>query len=261
MKLFIDSADVEEIRLADESAIIDGVTTNPSLIKKAAEKNGIQDMYSYIHKILDTMGTRPVSLEVAGGDQEQMYAQAKKLYDTFSHHNNHVVIKIPINPVMSDGDPLAGLKVVKRLSQEGISTNVTLIFTPEQALLAAKAGATFVSPFLGRIDDDLRKKHNIAFEKTDYYPQEGKQGIDDNGIVSGIDLVAKCVLLLQKYETQVLAASIRSARQVREIALAGADVATIPKSVFIEMTTHELTKKGMESFTNDLVEEYTQFLR
>ena len=133
----------------------------------------------------------------------------------------------------------------------------TLIFTPEQALLAAKAGAAFVSPFAGRIDDYIRSQHKIPFEKSDYYPEEGQKKkdelLEDNGIVSGIDLVTQIVDVFTIYDikTEIIAASLRNTRQVREAALAGADIATIPFKVIDQLAKHPLTDIGMEKFLAD----------
>ena len=144
----------------------------------------------------------------------------------------------------------------------GIPINATLIFTPEQALLAAKAGAKVVSPSAGRIDDDLRKGGNLRFDKTDYYPQDGMtlndRLLEDNGVVSGIDPVAQCVRIIEHYELQtgVLSASLRDPRQVRESALADARIATLPLGVLQDMLKHPKTYGGMALFTADIAPEY-----
>ena len=155
------------------------------------------------------------------------------------------------------------MKAIKALSGGGIPINCTLIFTPEQALLAAKAGAKIVSPFSGRIDDYIRTQNNIPFDKADYFPAEGKDNLDDNGVVSGIDLVRQIVEIFKKHciKAEVLAASMRNARQVREAALAGADIATLPFDVIKELLAHYKTREGMRNFTDDAIPEYINLTR
>lgn len=194
-----------------------------------------------------------MSLEVLGGDSKELYTQGKRLHDLF-HNEADVVIKIPVNPSIDSDLDFEGLKAIRLLSDEGIAVNVTLIMTPEQALLAAKAGAAYVSPFCGRIDDHLRKTR--SFDKTEYHPAKG--GKHDNGIYSGVHLVESILKKFSNYDfkTQVLAASTRNSRQIRELAELGCPVATIPFSVLKSMVRHDLTLKGMQSFTKDIVPEY-----
>ena len=268
MKIFIDSADIDEIEKAYSYGVLDGVTTNPSLIKKAAEKHKIKDMESYIKKILRAAKKTPVSLEVIGIDYKSMVEEGKRLYNKFKKFGN-VYIKIPVNPCLKEScdKNSDGIKAIKALTKAGIHINCTLIFTPEQALLAAKAGASFVSPFAGRVDDYIRKNAHIKFDKSDYFPEEGmKKGgkvLNDNGIVSGIDLVAGCVEILEdsKTKAEVLAASIRNTRQFRESALVGADIATVPFSVIEKLLSHYKTAEGMKNFTKDIVPEYKKILK
>lgn len=264
MKIFIDSAKLEEIEEAYNSGILDGVTTNPSLIKKAVEdlkKMGkTVDMEDYIKKILKTAKKARVSLEVTGYTYEKMIEEARKLFKMFNPVAKNVYIKIPVNPSFEGekGKEFEGLRAIRTLSGEGIPINCTLVFTPEQALLAAKAGARIVSPFVGRIDDYIRTLNNISFGKSDYFPAEGKDDLNDNGVVSGIDLVRQIVEIFRRYciKSEVLAASIRNARQAREAALAGADIATIPFDVIKELMTHYKTREGMKIFTDDAIPEY-----
>ncbi|MGM0439739.1 MAG: transaldolase family protein [Chlamydiota bacterium] len=268
MKIFVDSADIEEIRQAYQWGIADGVTTNPSLLKKAVDKKVAAgedlDLASYITEILEVAEGTPVSLEVTATSAEKMVEQGKNLYHTFNSVAGNVYIKIPVNPSFSTEDTTQfdGIRAIKELKAEGIPVNCTLVFTPEQALLAAKAGADFVSPFAGRVDDDLRSSYDIFFEKTEYYPQEGleidEELVEDNGVVSGVDLVEQCVDLINYYgfSTEVLAASLRNTRQVREAALVGADIATLPFGVVKAMLEHHKTYEGMELFTRDTVAEY-----
>lgn len=296
MKIFIDSADLEEIRKACEWGIIEGATTNPSLIKKAVEKMGGKiSMEDYIKEILKTV-PGPVSLEVIAVKAEEMIEQAEALYKKFSPYGE-VVIKIPVNPSLSESDGLDfdGLKAIRRLSREGIPVNCTLVMSPEQAILAAKAGATYVSPFAGRIDDYIRVKMGmkigVDFRKEDYFDpillnkivdfkiskqlsnyssiaeayksqdlRKLVQMIQDNGIMSGVDLVAKIVKIFRIYgfKTQVIASSIRNARQVREVAETGVDIVTMPFEVLREMVRHQKTLEGMRDFMADVVPQYRE---
>jgi len=208
MKLFIDTANVNEIREAEKLGIICGVTTNPSLIAK--EGRDFVEVVKEITEIVDG----PISAEVISLDAEGMIREARELAKI---HKN-IVIKIPMT--------LEGLKAVKVLSKEGIKTNVTLIFSSAQALLAAKAGATYVSPFVGRLDD---------------------VGHD------GMNLIEEIVRIFDNYgiETEIIAASIRHPMHVVEAALAGAHIATVPYKVLIQMAKHPMTDIGIEKFLKD----------
>ena len=206
MKLFIDTANVSEIR--EMAWLIDGVTTNPTLV--AREKRPFVDVIAEICGIVDG----PISAEVTALDAEGMVSEARELA---SIHEN-VVIKIPMTE--------SGMQAVARLTEEGIRTNVTLVFSANQALLAAKCGATFVSPFVGRIDD---------------------VGGD------GMGLIAEILAVYANYAflTEVLAASIRHPRHVFEAATLGADVATVPYAVLKKLFNHPLTDIGIERFLKD----------
>jgi transaldolase len=277
MKLFLDTADLDHIREAVSWGIIDGVTTNPSLIKKAAESlrtsGESMDMESYIKNILAIAGrTRPVSLEVAGITADDMFEQGMFLFETFNPVAGNVVIKIPVCTVTSkgEGDPFDGITAIERLDEERVPVNATLIFTPEQALLAAKAGADYVSPFAGRIDDRIRTAAGLKFGKADYFPLEGMEHpekpectLNDCGLVSGVDLISETVMIFEEYEieTEILAASIRNSIQVRELAIAGADIATMPFDVLRSMVMHPGTANGIDAFTADLVDEYLAIFR
>jgi transaldolase len=273
MKIFIDSAQLDEIKQAYGYGIIDGVTTNPSLLKKAVDsvqKSGKKiTIADYLKQILQVAKGTPVSLEVTEFTQEKMIEQGKKLYSMFNPITHNVNIKIPVNTSFpkEKGRAFDGIQAIKTLSKAGIPINCTLIFTPEQALLAAKAGAAFVSPFAGRIDDYIRANNNIPFKKSDYFPAEGWEKNDDifedNGIVSGIDLVSEIVELFSLYDikTEVIAASIRNPRQVREAALVGADIATIPFGVIMQLLVHYKTQEGMQKFTDDIIPEYAHLTR
>ena len=269
MKLFLDTANLEEIEKSYASGVTEGITTNPSLLKKAIDelkkKKKKFDMISYITEILLVAKGTPVSLEVASTDAEDMIEEGKELYNKFNPIANNVVIKIPINTSLTGKNKnFEGLKAIKSLAQARIPVNCTLIFTPEQALMAAKSGASYVSPFAGRIDDALRDQCGIVHERSDYFPAEGfhHQGklVNDNGIVSGVDLVAKCVNIMKTHglKTQVLAASIRNSRQLREVALAGAHIATLPFEVLQQALVHSKTIEGIKQFTDDMPSEYTK---
>lgn len=208
MQFFIDTANLDEIREAAKFGLIDGVTTNPSLFAK--EDQDWETLAAEICKTVDG----PVSLEVVGTTAEEMIAEARELVK----FGPNVVVKIPMI--------MEGLKAVRTLTDMGIDTNVTLVFSPMQALMAAKAGATFVSPFVGRLDD-----------------------ISQNGL----DLVEQIVTIFHNYdfETKVLVASTRSPMHIVDSALMGADVATIPFNVLEKMARHPLTDKGLAAFLAD----------
>lgn len=267
MKIFIDTARLDEIKEAFSWGIVDGVTTNPSLIKKAVDavkKKEDIDMEIYIEEICKTVGEgRPVSLEVISLSSKKMVQEGELLHKKFDSVAGNVVIKIPINTYEGNYE---GLKAIKKLREKGIPTNATLIMTPEQALLAAKAGATYASPFAGRIDDYIRKNLGMKFEKGDYFDfdlfkkisTEEKKDLSDNGTWSGVDLVKKIVKIYSQYgiETMVIAASIRNGRQAREVAEVGADIATIPFHVLESMLEHYKTEEGIKRFSEDVVPEY-----
>lgn len=208
MKIFIDSADVEEIRDVAAMGVVDGVTTNPSLVAKVGRS--LRDVIVEICEIVDG----PISAEVLATDTAGILTEARELAKI---HPN-VVVKVPL---IADG-----LKAVRVLTDEGIKTNVTLCFSPTQAMLAAKAGATYISPFIGRVDD-----------------------VSDEGM----ELVERIVTIYDNYgfATEVLAASIRSPMHVVQSALIGAHVATIPHKVIHQLLKHPLTDRGLEKFLAD----------
>ena len=208
MKFFIDTADVNEIKEALEMGMVDGVTTNPTLISKTGRP------FMEVAKEIVELVPGPVSLEVVSLDTQGMVDEARFL----SKLGDNVVIKIPMTT--------EGLKAVKILSEEGIKTNVTLVFSPLQAILAAKAGATYVSPFVGRLDDI---GHN------------------------GMELIEQIVQIYDNYmfETEVIVASIRHPQHVLQAALIGADIATIPFKVIKQLSKHPLTDIGIERFLED----------
>lgn len=212
MRFFIDTANVDDIRKANDMGVICGVTTNPSLIAK--EGRVFEEVIAEIASIVDG----PISGEVKATttDAEGMIKEGREIAKI---HPN-MVVKIPMT--------VEGLKACKVLSSEGIKTNVTLIFTSNQALLAARAGATYVSPFLGRLDD-------IS--------------------VRGVDLVAEIaeIFRVAGIETQIIAASVRNTMHITDCALAGADIATVPYKVIEQMTHHPLTDAGIKKFREDYI--------
>ena len=213
MKIFVDTADLDEIRELASWGIVDGVTTNPTLVARSGRS--FKEIIDEIFDIVDG----PISLEVVSEKAEDMVKEAENLVSKISEkHRKNIAIKIPINP--------EGLKAVKVLSKKGIQTNVTLIFSANQALLAAKAGATFVSPFIGRLDD---------------IGQEGMQIVEE--IME--------IFINYDIETEVIVASIRHPIHVIDAARIGADIATIPPDIIRKMVKHSLTDVGIEKFLTD----------
>lgn len=208
MKFFIDTADVKEIREAHALGLVDGVTTNPSLIAKSGRK--FKDVIKEIVSIVDG----PISAEVISLDAPGMIKEGKELVKI---HKN-IVVKLPMTP--------EGLKACHALSEKGIKTNVTLIFTSMQALLAAKAGATYVSPFVGRLDDISQDGMGIIDEIRTIFDNYG-------------------------YMAEIIVASVRNPIHVLDSALIGADIATIPYSVMIQLAKHPLTDAGIDKFLKD----------
>lgn len=208
MKIFIDTANIEEIKKANEWGVIDGVTTNPSLVAKEEK-----DFKSLINEILGVIDG-PISVEVISTDSEGMIKEAVKM----SNWSKNIVVKIPMIP--------EGLKAVKILSEKGIKTNVTLIFSANQAILAAKAGANYVSPFIGRLDDIGHEGMQIVHDLVQIYK-------------------------LYDFETEIIVASIRHPLHVIESAKTGVDVATIPFGVIEKMFRHPLTDIGLRTFLED----------
>ncbi len=208
MKFFVDTADVKDIRTLYETGLLDGVTTNPSLVAKSGRN------FKEVVKEICGIVPGPVSAEVASTDYETMVKEGEVL----AALAENVVIKLPLT--------FEGLRATKHFSEKGVKTNVTLCFSPNQALLAAKVGATYISPFIGRLDD-------INLE--------------------GMELIHQIRTIYDNYafSTEILAASIRSANHVTQAALAGADVATIPPAVIYKLADHPLTKSGLENFVKD----------
>ncbi|PNX54019.1 MAG: fructose-6-phosphate aldolase [Thermoplasmata archaeon M9B2D] len=213
MKLFIDTADLNEIKEIASWGILDGVTTNPTLLAKSGRS--LQDVIDEIFLLVDG----PISLEVVSENSEEMVKEAKQILAKIpKNYHKNVAIKIPMTA--------EGLKAVKSLSKEEIKTNVTLVFSANQALLATKAGATFVSPFIGRLDDN---------------GQEGMRVIEE------------IMQIFRNYDinTEVIVASIRHPIHVIQAARLGADIATVPPDVLRKMMKHPLTDTGIKSFLKD----------
>jgi transaldolase len=213
MKIFVDTAELNEIKELASWGIIDGVTTNPTLVARTGLS--FNEIVEEIFKLVDG----PISLEVVSENADDMVKEAKGLVKKVSEkYRKNVAIKVPMTP--------EGLKAVSKLSKEKIKTNVTLIFSANQALLAAKAGATFVSPFIGRLDD-------IGQE--------------------GMDIIEEITEIFYNYDikTEIIVASIRHPIHVIEAARLGADIATVPPAVIRKMAKHSLTDKGIQSFLND----------
>ena len=208
MRFFIDTANIEEIKEANELGVICGVTTNPSLIAKEGRD------FIEVVKEISTIVDGPISAEVISLDHKGMVEEADKL----SKIHKNIVIKLPMT--------LEGLKATKILSQKGIKTNVTLIFSATQALLAARAGATYVSPFVGRLDD---------------IGQDGLSLIEEIVDIFNVNSI----------ETEIIVASVRNSIHVAQAARMGADIATVPYKVITQMTKHPLTDKGIENFLQD----------
>jgi len=208
MKFFIDTADIKAIREAMDMGLVDGVTTNPSLVAKTGRK--FREVVDEICQLVDG----PISLEAVATEAGAIYEEAKELA---AIHPN-VVVKVPL--------VVEGLKAVRRLSEEGIKTNVTLCFSPAQALLAAKAGATYISPFVGRLDDISHV---------------------------GMELIAQILEIYDNYgfKTEIIVASIRNPLHLLDTALAGAHISTIPPKVLLQLAKHPLTDIGVEKFLAD----------
>jgi transaldolase len=210
MKIFIDTADLAEIRRAAAAGLIDGITTNPSLMAKVVGDANIADYMKEVAEAVDG----PVSLEVLALDADGMFAQGEDL----AKIADNVVIKVPLTE--------EGLVACKRLRAAGIGVNVTLCFSPSQALLAAKAGATFISPFVGRLDDISHQGMELIAQIREIYDNYG-------------------------YDTEILVASIRHPLHFVEAAMLGADVATVPPAVLWKLLEHPLTDRGIEAFLKD----------
>lgn len=210
MKIFVDTADLGEIRRAAAAGLIDGITTNPSLLSKVV---GDADLRDYMKQVAAAV-EGPVSLEVVATDADGMVAQGRELASIA----DNVVIKCPLTE--------AGLVATRRLRSDGIAVNVTLCFSPAQALLAAKAGASFISPFVGRLDDISHQGMELVGQIREIYDNYG-------------------------YDTEILVASVRHPLHFVEAALVGADIATLPPAILWKLLDHPLTDRGLDAFLRD----------
>lgn len=210
MKFFIDSANIDEIKEAASFGIIDGVTTNPSLVSKEGSQKDFTELVKEICDIVDG----PVSAEVISTDYKKMLKEARQLAKV----HEHIVVKMPLTE--------DGIKATAAVSKEGIKVNVTLVFSPSQAILAAKAGAAYVSPFVGRLDDISTSGMDLIYDISEIYNNYG-------------------------YDTEILVASVRHPMHIVESAKMGADVATFPFKVFKQLFKHPLSDIGLERFLKD----------
>ncbi len=272
MEIFIDSGNLDEIKELVRDGIIEGVTTNPTLIKKEVDRlkgNSSVNVESYLKEILRVTKGKRVSLEVSGLNYREIIKEGLILYKKFNKISKNIYIKIPIDPCLEDvcSFEADGIKAIKFLSSKNIPVNCTLIFTPEQAFLAAKAGAKIVSPFVGREDDYIREMARVNFKKEDYFPARGVKKLNklfsDNGIISGVDLIKQCkkIFIIQNISAEILAASIRNTRQFREVTMAGADIATMPYDLIKQLLRHPKTLEGMKKFNEDVPKEYREAMR
>lgn len=261
MKIFADTSDLEEVKkmIAVLGDNFHGVTTNPSLLREACKKYNIDDMHEYLIELSSAIGPRrDLSLQAIGPTRDEMIQQGIALDEQYNKYSNpsvhNVVVKVPINSSPDGSANLTdGYEAIKVLAAQGIRVNATLVFSTRQAVAAAHAGASFISPFVGRVDDmlgDIAKEKGIEScinrKKTDYYYARGFEGVtDENGLVSGVELVAAIDKSLYRYgydlrqRTHLLAASLRNPTQVFEAAWYGADIATLPVPLLYEMLTIE----------------------
>jgi transaldolase len=273
MKVFLDSAKLSEIEKAHSCGVLDGVTTNPTSIKNAMEdlkeRGESLNIWEYTDRILMSSAGIPVILGVTESSYEGIANQGSALYYLFNPVAGNVYIKVPVNPSFEGecGRDLEGAAAIKTLSAAGIPVTATFIFTPEQALMAAKAGAKIVCLHAGKLDDHILARHDIIPNAAGCLPAEGLKTqtgvLDDNGIVSGVDLVKTTAALFKRYnlETQIMAASVRSVRQAREVALAGADIATLPLNLIESIMAHPKTREGMELFKQGILQEYADLTK
>jgi transaldolase len=264
-RIFADTATLDEIRPLKEGGIINGVTTNPTLLKKAGATSWAS-ADRIMKEIVRYMAPGPVSLELTELEPEKMVKQAQKL----AAFGSNVVVKVPTGGYRTmDRDPFTGLKMIRRLWEMNIKTNATLVFNTTQAFWAANAGATYVSPFLGRVADYLYKHDQVERGAGNalYYledhkaPEGGPDRTANTGYVAaegdrkdaGIRLINEIMAVFNNYgiHTEVLAASFRNAVQVMECLLAGADILTVPAPILMGVADHPLSDEGMKSFFED----------
>lgn len=264
-RLFADTASFEDIRALREGGIINGVTTNPTLMKKAGAKSW-SDALDIMKQITEFMAPDPVSLELTELEPEKMIAQASEL----AALGENVVVKVPTGGYrVMDRDPFTGLKVIRRLWEKDIKVNATLIFNTSQAFWAANAGASYVSPFMGRLADYLYKHDHVErgagnalhYLENHRMPDGGPDVVANTAYVatdgerkdSGVRLINEIVGVFNQYRirTEVLAASFRNGAQVMECLLAGADILTVPSEILMGVADHPLSDEGMKTFYED----------
>ncbi len=278
--IFLDTADLSEIRRFSKMGVIDGVTTNPSLIKKVAGVSNARQMEKYIWSIFNSVPGGDVSVEVVSTDRHGMIAEGRKIDELFRDYSDNLLIKIPGTE--------EGLYATRELSADRLRVNATLIFSPGQALLMAKAGAYCVSTFSGRVNDRIREQMGWGkindpanaelgkrYHKTSWFPADGwrEEGRTDGRVVyidvpdegvrirSGVDLTGQTSAALLNTKTLTLAASLRNAREAVESAIEGAEILTVPPNVLDDMlglTAHSQVVSGVEAFERDTVPEYRQ---
>lgn len=266
-RIFADTATIEEIRPLKEGGIVNGVTTNPTLMKKAGAESWESAM-RIMQEIVDYMAPAPVSLELTELQPEKMVEQAKKL----AAMGDNVVVKVPIGgytAVDSSLDAFTGLKVIRELWENDIKVNATLIFNSTQAFWAANAGASYVSPFLGRVADYLYKHdqverpagNSLHYIEDHKIPEGGPDTAANTAYVAnggprkdaGVRLIHEIAAVFNNYriKTEILAASFRNAAQVAECLVAGADILTVPASLLMGVADHPLSSEGMKAFVED----------
>jgi len=265
-RIFADTAKIDEIKPLLDAGIINGVTTNPTLLKRAGASSW-DEAKSMLTEILKACNPAPVSLELTQLTEDEMVAQAQELWKL----GPNGVIKVPIGgyqAVDKKLDPHTGLKVLRKLWEKDIRTNATLVFNTTQAFWAANAGATYVSPFLGRVADYLYKHDqpertpgNALYYIEDHKNSDGDQHVFNSEYVAsggarkdaGVRLIREVANVFANYDihTEILAASVRNASQLTEIMVAGADILTVPAHILTDVANHPLSDEGMVSFNND----------
>ncbi|MBW7996955.1 MAG: hypothetical protein FVQ81_10400 [Candidatus Glassbacteria bacterium] len=266
-RIFADTADIDEIKPLYEAGIINGVTTNPSLLKKAGAKSWSQAK-EMLSSILKLMAPNPVSLELTETEPDKMVAQAAELFELGPEN---AVIKVAVGgytALAERNDRHTGLKVLRRLWEKDIRTNATLIFNTTQAFWAANAGATYVSPFMGRLADYMYRHDlpeltpgNSLYHVVDHKNSAGRQQVANSEYVasggarkdSGIRLIREIAAAFANYDihSEILAASVRNAVQLTEVLLAGADILTVPAEILTTVADHPLSDEGMVRFDQD----------
>nr|AIF18666.1 Transaldolase superfamily protein (talA, talB) [uncultured marine group II/III euryarchaeote KM3_83_G03] len=274
MKFFINTADIDEIRDADSYGVLDGVTTDTISLKMAKVKHNFEDIKKYLKDIMKILGDRPITIMVTGTNQEDIRAELLRIVKLFKKQAN-LVVSIPVNPSTDEDNKnsLDSIKLIREFSKEGLRINASLVMTPEQALLAAKAGASYVSIAAGRLDDYIRETkigmiEGKDFEQKDYFPAEGwisEKGdfIDDAGITSGVEVLEQTALVLKNYNlnAKIIASDARNSQQIRQFALVGVDGVSLSLDMIKQLNIHNKTMKGVREFSGEALPEYKEFLK